>query len=97
MHHENWQKRKCKVYRYITKIDLCYKLQLLIRICFFWASVIYKVFVADSEHVIICCKRSSAKTIVVLFLKYLAQQTNTYSKARGEICEKLTVEIALLY
>ena len=41
-------------------------------------SVISKVFAADFEHVFVCWKRYSTKTIVVLILKYLAQQTNLY-------------------
>ena len=41
-------------------------------------SIVSKVFVADFEHVFVCWKRYSTKTIVVLILKYLAQQTNTY-------------------
>ena len=48
------------------------------------SSVISKVFVADFEHVFFCWKRHSTKTIVVLILKYLAQQTNTYSKSAAE-------------
>ena len=48
------------------------------------SSVISKVFVADFEHVFFCWKRYSTKTIVVLILKYLAQQTNTYSKSAAE-------------
>ena len=48
------------------------------------SSVISKVFVADFEHVFVCLKRYSTKTIVVLILKYLAQQTNTYSKSAAE-------------
>ena len=48
------------------------------------SSVISKVFVADFEHVFVCWKRYSTKTIVVLILKYLAQQTNTYSKSAAE-------------
>ena len=36
------------------------------------------------EHVFVCWKRYSTKTIVVLILKYLAQQTNTYSKSAAE-------------
>ena len=43
------------------------------------SSVISKAFVADFEHVFVCWKRYRAKAIVVLILKYLAQQTNTYS------------------
>ena len=45
-------------------------------------SVISNVFVADFEHVFVCWKRYSTKTIVVLMLKYLAQEANTYSKQR---------------
>ena len=48
------------------------------------SSVIFKVFVADFEHVFVCWKRYRTKTIVVLILKYLAQQINTYSKAAAE-------------
>ena len=48
------------------------------------SSLISKVFVADFEHVFVCWKRYSTKTIVVLILKYLAQQTNTYSKSAAE-------------
>ena len=48
------------------------------------SSVISKVFVADFEHVFFCWKRHSTKTIVVLILKYLAQQTNTYSNSAAE-------------
>ena len=39
-----------------------------------------KVFVTDFEHVLGCWKRYSTETIVALILKYLAQETNTYSK-----------------
>ena len=48
------------------------------------SSVISKVFVADFEHVFVCWKRYSTKTIVILILKYLAQQTNAYSKSAAE-------------
>ena len=47
-------------------------------------SVISKVFAADFEHVFFCWKRHSTKAIVVLILKYLAQQTNTYSNSAAE-------------
>ena len=69
-----------------TRIYLHHKLQLLIRICFFFglSSVISKVFVGDFEHVFFCLKEYSTKTIVVLILKYLAQQSNTYSKSAAE-------------
>ena len=52
--------------------------------CFGLSSVTSKDFVADFEHVLFCWKRYSTKTIIVLILKYLAQQTNTYSKAAAE-------------
>ena len=48
------------------------------------SSVISKVFVADFEHVFVCWKRYSTKTIVVLILKYLGHQANTYSKSAAE-------------
>ena len=48
------------------------------------SSVISKVFIPDFEHVIVCWKRYSTKTIVILILKYLVQQTNTYSKSAAE-------------
>ena len=44
-------------------------------------SVTSEVFVADIEHVFVCLKRYNTKPIVVLNLKYLAHQTNTYSKS----------------
>ena len=47
-------------------------------------SVISKVFVADFEQVFFCWKRYSTKPIVVLILKSLAQQTNSYSKSAAE-------------
>ena len=48
------------------------------------SSFISKVFVVDFEHVFVCWKRYSTKTIVILILKYLAQQTNAYSKSAAE-------------
>ena len=66
----------------ITRIDLHHKLQLLIWICFLLvSSVICKVFVVNFEHVFFCWKSHSTETIVILILKYLPQQTNTYSKS----------------
>ena len=66
----------------ITRIDLHHKLQLLIQIpFFFWLS---SIFVADFENVLFCWKRYSTKTTVVLILKYLAQQRNTYSESVAE-------------
>ena len=50
----------------------------------FGLSSISKVFAADFEHVLFCWKRHSTKAIVVLILKYLAQQTNTYSNSAAE-------------
>ena len=46
--------------------------------------VISKVFVADFEHVFVYWKKYSTNTIVALIPKYLAQQTNTYSKSAAE-------------
>ena len=51
-------------------------------------SVISKVFVADFEHVLVYWKRYRTKTTVVLILKYLAQQTNTYSKSAAEFLKQ---------
>ena len=56
---------------------------------FFGLSAISKLFLLFLkllliEHVFVCWKRYSTKTIVVLILKYLAQQTNTYSKPAAE-------------
>ena len=48
------------------------------------SSVISKVFVADFEHVFFCWKRHSTKAILVLILKYFAQQTNSYSNSAVE-------------
>ena len=81
--HENWRKRNCKVYCYkLPRIDLHHKLQLLIQIsCFFG---LLSIFVADFENVLFCWKRYSTKTTVVLILKYLAQQRNTYSESVAE-------------
>ena len=53
----------------ITRINLHHKSKLLIRIC---------------EHVFFYWKRHITKTILVLILKYLAQQTNTYSNSAVE-------------
>ena len=45
------------------------------------SSVISKVFIPDFEHVIVCWKRYSTKTIVIVILKYLVQQTNAFKSA----------------
>ena len=47
-------------------------------------SVISKVFVAAFEHGFVYWKRYSTKTIVILILKYLAPQTNAYSRSAAE-------------
>ena len=60
------------------------------------SSVISKVFVADFEHVFFCWKRYSTKTIVILILKYLAQQTNTYSKSAAETLKASSRDCASL-
>ena len=48
------------------------------------SSVISKIYVADFEHVFVCWKKYSTKTIDVLILNYLVQQTNTSSKSVAE-------------
>ena len=48
------------------------------------SSVISKVWVADFEHIFVCWESYRITIIVVLVLKYLAQQTNTYSKSPSE-------------
>ena len=60
------------------------------------SSVISKVFVADFEHMFFCWKRYSTKTIAVLILKYLAQQTNTYSKSAAETLKASSRDCASL-
>ena len=79
----------------ITRIDLHHKLQLLIRMFSFGLSSVTKVFFADFEHVLFCWKRYSTKTIV-LILKYLAQQTNTYSKSSVETLKANSKDCASL-
>ena len=95
MRHENWQKRKCKVIvtnykdRYIVNYNYLSEYNYLS--VFFWTSVISKVFVATlSMCFCLFAIPFSAN-------KYLLQVSGRSPKARGEICEKLTVEIALLY
>ena len=78
------------------------QLQLLIHNIFFilllLSSVISKVFVADFDHELLCWKRYSTKIIVVLILKYPAQQTNTYSNsATKNLKQNVKSVIALLY
>ena len=64
------------------------------------SSVISKVFVADFEQVFFCWKKNyccSNPKIPCPANKYLLKVSSRNPKARGEICEKLTVETALLY
>ena len=62
-----------------------HKLQLLIRICFL---LDYRLLFLRSLLLCWTCvfwwKRYSTKNIVALILKYLAEQTNTYSKSAAE-------------
>ena len=68
------------------RIDLHHKLQLLIRICFLldYRLLFLRFLLLTLSMCFFCWKRYSTKTIVVLILKYLAQQTNTYSKSAAE-------------
>ena len=43
-----------------------------------------KIFVADFEHMSVCWKGYRTKAAVVLILKYLTQQSSTYSKPEVE-------------
>ena len=59
MRHENWQKRKCKVYRYklqgyiyITNYNYLSEYNYLT--VFFWTSVIPKVFNSTLSMVFVC-------------------------------------------
>ena len=58
-------------------------------------SVISKVFVA-ALSMFFCWKRHNTKAIAVLILKYLAQQTNTYSKSAAETLEANSRDCASL-
>ena len=60
------------------------------------SSVISKNFVADFEHVFVCWKRYIKKTIVVLILKYLGQQANTYSKSAAGTLKATSRDCATL-
>ena len=68
------------------KVDSHHKLEYLSEYVFFWTSKVFisKVFNADFEQVFVCWSRYSTKTILILILKYFAQQTNTYSKSSTE-------------
>ena len=71
----------------ITRIDLRHKLQLLIRTCFlsdYRLLFVRFLLLTLSMWFFFCWKRHSTKTVVLLFLRYLAQQTNTYSKSAAE-------------
>ena len=62
-----------------------YKLQLPIRICFLLDyPVIFKVFYADFEHLYVHRKIDRITVILLVTLKYLALQINTYSKSATE-------------
>ena len=79
--HENWQKLLLQ----ITRIDLHHKLQLLIWIRFLSDyRLLFLRFLLLTLSMFFCWKRHRTKAIVVLILKYLAQQTNTYSKSAAE-------------
>ena len=80
----------------ITRIDLHHKLQLLIRICFLsdYRLLFLMFLLLTLSMCYFCWKRHSTKTIVVLILKYLAQQTYTYTnsetlKANSRDCASL--------
>ena len=80
----------------ITRIDLQHKLQLLIRICFLsdYRLLFLMFLLLTLSMCFFCWKRHSTKTIVVLILKYLAQQTYTYTnsetlKANSRDCASL--------
>ena len=55
---------------------------------FGFSSVIFKVFVADLEHVYICWKIYRITVIVLLILKCITHQTNTCSKSATEILKQ---------
>ena len=46
--------------------------------------LISNIFVAEFHHVFVCCKRYRITIILPLILKYLAQQTDTYSRSVTE-------------
>ena len=69
----------------ITRIDLHHKLQLLIRICFLLDyRLLFLSFLLLLWACVCLLEKYSTKTIVVLNLKYLRQQANTYSKSAAE-------------
>ena len=90
--YENWQKRKNYKDRFTSSIATIHPNMFF----FGLSSIISKVFVADFEHVFVCCKRYSTKPIVILILKYLSQQTNTYSKSAVETLKGNSRECASL-
>ena len=59
------------------------------------SSVISKVSVADVRHVLLCWERYFRIRIiaVVLILKYLSQQTNTWSKSSAENLKKFAKSV----
>ena len=82
--HESSKEKKCKVYRYKSKLHLLVSDPNMFT--FGLPSVISKASVADSEHVFVCWGRyfRIRRTAVVLILKYVTQQPNTYSKSTTE-------------
>ena len=84
----------------ITRIDLRHKLQLLIRTCFlsdYRLLFVRFLLLTLSMWFFFCWKRHSTKTVVLLFLRYLAQQTNTYSKSAAETLKANCKDCASLW
>ena len=84
----------------ITRIDLRHKLQLLIRTCFlsdYRLLFVRFLLLTLSMWFFFCWKRLSTKTVVLLFLRYLAQQTNTYSKSAAETLKANCKDCASLW
>ena len=83
----------------ITRIDLRHKLQLLIRTCFlsdYRLLFVRFLLLTLSMWFFFCWKRHSTKIVVLLFLRYLAQQTNTYSKSAAETLKASSRDCASL-
>ena len=83
----------------ITRIDLHHKLQLLIEyVAFFldYRLLYLRFLLLTLSMCFFCMKRYNTKTIVVLILKYLDQQTNTYSKSTAETLKANTRDFASL-
>ena len=83
----------------ITRIDLHHKLQLLIEyVAFFldYRLLYLRFLLLTLSMCFFYMKRYNTKTIVVLILKYLDQQTNTYSKSTAETLKANTRDFASL-